>query len=329
LALAKDLIDDLEAVDLNKIDGEFYWRMCRDDLLGPLSQLAESIAPHIADPARRNEQFDEAQQQAIDKYRQSLDWLPDDNHRDNHRELLIDWFKQQLKAEELFASGQQFAEQLPHSVWQHYSKRARIPMRAPMTITLPKRESAVAFRIWSRSVTGDDLDAFDWPDRPLYDSVPDPPSSSPEVDDRIMQDIEPRPVSQVSLQIDFKLVTAPLASTSTEPPEDRADRPYIQVTVWWPLPPPGVVGNAYDAIVRKQHQWHLELPGSGTLQDKEVAIRTWAVGLLMSLGGTFSSALRDLESVFGYFDLSQEGDRQARNRLFDRVPEARSCLRAR
>src|SRR5215217_3681266 len=126
LALAKDLVDDLEAVDLNEIDGQFYWRTCRDDLLGPLSQLAESIAPHIVDPARRNEQFDEAQQQAIDERRHRNAGLRDEEIRPD---LELEWFKRKLKANELFAKGRQFAEQLPGFVWDHYKEHQRIPMR--------------------------------------------------------------------------------------------------------------------------------------------------------------------------------------------------------
>ena len=65
LALTKDLADDLEAVTLDEIDGEFYWRICRDDLLEPLTEFAASIAPHVLEAAQAS-QFDDAQLAEID-----------------------------------------------------------------------------------------------------------------------------------------------------------------------------------------------------------------------------------------------------------------------
>jgi hypothetical protein len=45
LALAKRLTDNLESLTLEEIDGEFYWRIVRDDLFDRLTELAGSIAP--------------------------------------------------------------------------------------------------------------------------------------------------------------------------------------------------------------------------------------------------------------------------------------------
>jgi hypothetical protein len=330
LALAKDLIDDLEAVDLNEIDGEFYWRMCRDDLLGPLSQLAESIAPHIVDPARRNEQLDEAQQQVIDEVRQRMDDNVHGGIDYGGGKQLLDWFMKDLKARELFAAGQPFAHQLPRFVWHHYKEGRRIPMRAPMTITPLGQGIALALRVWSRRVTGQDIDAFIWSDPPNYfvapyidsDFFPVPPG----VDDRTAPKTEPRPISQASLQIHFDLITELPASLRAKPPSDREEPPFIQITVRTPLPPPSVIGFAYDAIVRKQHQWHQELLGSDTVQDKEVAIRTWATGLLLRDGLSFREASFAVQAHTNRTGVSQNRFQQDRTRLIERVPEAEPYL---
>ena len=186
LDLAKNLFDDLETVDLTEIDGEFYWRICRDDLLGPLSHLAESIAPHIVDPARRNEQFDEAQQQKINKFRQAFVDSDDDG-----RERILDWFKKELKARELFTAGQPFAEQLPGFVWQHYSTGQRIPMRAPTSIIATQQGRALEIRISSSDVTGDKLEALVWAHPPEDYFVPEPPLLSAQNDDSATQELEP------------------------------------------------------------------------------------------------------------------------------------------
>src|SRR5688500_7640655 len=47
--LAEHLSANLDALDLDDVDGEFYWRVCRGDLLKPLTHLAASFAPNTAE----------------------------------------------------------------------------------------------------------------------------------------------------------------------------------------------------------------------------------------------------------------------------------------
>ena len=49
LKLAEHLSANLDALDLDDVDGEFYWRICRDELLEPLAHLAASFAPNTAE----------------------------------------------------------------------------------------------------------------------------------------------------------------------------------------------------------------------------------------------------------------------------------------
>src|SRR5829696_7656041 len=49
LSLAEHLSANLDALDLDDVDGEFYWRICRDELVEQLVQLAASFAPSTAE----------------------------------------------------------------------------------------------------------------------------------------------------------------------------------------------------------------------------------------------------------------------------------------
>jgi hypothetical protein len=322
LALTKSLVDDLESVDINVIDGEFYWRICRDDLLDPISQLAASIAPHIVDAGKYNDQLDDVQRQEIDEYTRRLAELDDET-----QERLIERFKLALKAEELFSAGRPSVEQLPESVWEYYSTRRRIPMRAPLRIAFGEGGHVIEVRVYSRGVIGAALDDFirSFPGRRYLPRDPEPRSGTA-LDDLLMQETAPQPVSVSSLHLDFALVTARAAPPQPESSTQLEDLPYVYIRLRRPIPPQGVISTAYDKIVRDWHQWHLQLPGAESLQDKTVVIRIWAIGLLMREGNSFQRTLRELEPLMGYLDLSQEADRQARNRLLERVPEARACL---
>jgi hypothetical protein len=58
-------------VDIAEVDGEFYWKICRDDLFDPLSRLAASIAPHLLDSRLRGALSDE-DQNSVENYRKFL-----------------------------------------------------------------------------------------------------------------------------------------------------------------------------------------------------------------------------------------------------------------
>jgi len=115
--------------------------------------------------------------------------------------------------------------------------------------------------------------------------------------------------------------------------------PYVEVVAPVPLPPAGTVAREYDALVREARRWHLALPGGGSKQEKEVAVRTWAVGLLVAAGELFSEAMH---AVAGREDGAPVGHTRAdragltpvgqtrfgqdRQKLVERVPEARPYL---
>ena len=296
LALTSDLVDDLrlDRVDLNEIDGEFYWKICRDDIFGPLSGVAAAYAPRRAEGRIR-----------IDEVDADLNELAmTDPPVAPRSPFLRDYFR--------------VGKDLPEGVVRRLLYGVPIPMREPMFIFQDESVSGTQALIYSRSVIGDELDKGitaeinRYPARPRHRRDADSAGSA----------------DTVSLHIDFALVTDP----DSEQFPDLGDSnllPFIVVTVPDPLPPEGVIARAYDAIVREQHRWHLDLPGSGTKQEADVALRTWAIALLMAGGERFMDAQGEVELRTGHRGVTQTRFGQDRARLIERVPEAEPYLYAR
>lgn len=103
--------------------------------------------------------------------------------------------------------------------------------------------------------------------------------------------------------------------------------PCVAVFMPLPLPPRGSVGREYDAVVRGQYRWHLELPGAGaSRQDKEVAIRTWGVALLLGAGRQFGQAMRLVCEAGRLSEVSQTQFGVNRQHVIERVSEAKAFL---
>ncbi len=105
----------------------------------------------------------------------------------------------------------------------------------------------------------------------------------------------------------------------------------IKVDVWLlpDLPPPELVGQAYDAIVRGVRQWHrhmIDAPAASDKQTPRVAARTWVVGLLCHVGYTVAQALAFAEIDAGLSSTTEGGFRRERAKLVARVPEAADFL---
>jgi hypothetical protein len=280
LTLTAALTKNIDSLTLDEIDGEYYWRICRDNMLGPLIDLGAPFAPPGADG---HTSFEE-----VTKY-------------------LFD--NKELANAYVTRVRPQFDE-VPYHVWLRLWDPNPIPLR-PSDIWAKDANTVLEVRVYSRAWSGVDLEAeLAWRrnENPSWFGLDAPDT--------------------VSIRMDVALVRDPQKGGRfyTFSPYPI---PVIEITLPFPLPSEGVAGRAYDAIVRDQQQWHLELPGGGTKQEKEVALRTWAIGLLMAGGETFTEAQREVDSLTGRSGVSQTRFQQNRKQLVERVPEAKPYLYAR
>ncbi len=106
-------------------------------------------------------------------------------------------------------------------------------------------------------------------------------------------------------------------------PERITFEPFVRVWVSTPPPTPGVLALHYDALVREQRKWHLELRGGVNGQDVATAIRAWAVGLLEASSENHWRAMSAVSDVTGRDGATPQKHRRDLDKLLARVPEAR------
>jgi hypothetical protein len=148
-------------------------------------------------------------------------------------------------------------------------------------------------------------------------------------DDRV----EPRPETSLeSVVIDVTFSFSPAGTEVTHPAPTigvlKIAAPHIVVVVGLPLPPAGTIANLYDNNVRRERQWHERLTGAPVRQEKHVALRTWATGLLVASGCKTRDAMRDVCAIIGEDEVTQVQFTEDRLRLVERVPEAKPFLYA-
>jgi hypothetical protein len=131
----------------------------------------------------------------------------------------------------------------------------------------------------------------------------------------------------VSVQVDFAFIEDTAQARRYWRSVAPLRVPFIAMQVGMPLPPTGAIAREYDAIVRDMHGWHLRLPDAmASRQEKEVAVRTWAVGFLVAGGVTFGQAMPRVCGATGLIEVSQTRFGEDRKRLMVRVPEAAEIL---
>lgn len=303
LAMTIDLAEDLENVDLDEVDGEFYWRCCRTDLHVRLAELCSRRPRPIG---ARKSQGEVAP------------------HSDDDLEGLVEpsdpvaFLREGLRyANELLDLADRATEVFPSTVWPRILDGERIAMRAVSAeVHGPRTPGSL--------------------DHTLYLKVFSGAWTGEQVEDEIRRQVQKgsrwlvlppeRAGTGVYVRVGFSLARdLEAAGGETE----AAGSPHVAICAELPLPPPGAIAREYDALVRRERQWHLLLPGGGSRQDKEVAIRTWAVAMLMTEGMVFGDAMAEVHRVTGFGDVSQARFGQDRTRLLERVPEAEPYLFAR
>lgn len=296
LTVLADLRDHLDEIDLDTIDGEFYWRCCRPDLI-----------------------------QSVDSLRVRIRGLRDRFGDENYGvQTLRDYESLQ----------ERYQAEFPN-VLDYLVTGGRVALRDayPTLITMcaydPYRrqpfdagsETVVELRVFSSAWTGRDVETrirrhLDGPwiteeDRIRFEPTP------------------PRPPNSVAVRVAIAFVNHELESNVLPGHGTHAafSLPHVVVSVGIPLPPEGEIGRLYDSIVRESNGWHQRLHGNATRQEKRVAIRTWAAGLLVGSGQKTAVAIYEACDALNELPVSQVQFSQDRVRLISRVPEASTYLR--
>lgn len=290
LTLLDDLGDELELLDLDSVDGECYWRGCRLDLLERVEALC--VTGLRSTPEDR---------------------FSHDDHEEPEEALVF--LRQGLRrANALYAIEANAASLYPRAVWRRLLEGERLAMRSAEgeVTTSGTGAQTLSLKIFSGAWRGAEVEAEvrrQDPDRSSWlDGGMRPDGSD----------------GDVRLAVTFALASEARtrAEVGGEPPRDA----YVLVTLPVPGPPAGVISREYDALVCGNKGWHRLLPGGGTHQDKEVALRTWAVGLLMLHGMGFGEAMRVVCQRARLVEVSQTRFGQDRKHLIARVPEAERYL---
>ena len=286
LTLLDDLVDELELLDLDTIDGECYWRGCRLDLLERVEALC-ATGPRSTPEDRFTHDDHEEPEEALVFLRQGL-----------------------RRANALHAIEAKAASLYPRAVWRRLLEGERLAMRSAEgeVHTSGTGAKTLFLKIFSGAWRGAEVEAEvrrQDPDRSNWLDGGVGPDTSDE---------------DVRLAVTFALASE--ARARVAPSFDPPRVPYVVVTLPLPGPPAGVIGREYDALVCGDKGWHRHLPGGGTRQDKEVALRTWAVGLLMLHGMGFGEAMRVVCQRARLVEVSQTRFGQDRKHLIARVPEA-------
>lgn len=298
-------LDD-EELDLDAIDGEFYWRCCRRDLHIEVENLVALVYSfdRVEIEVSNEQKLEQAQaiENAIDHLVSRFE--PEDPHIARHLFQTEGWTWIRLRDGRL----------------TEYPTGPANPLGPPPS---DAQEDRVELRIVSNRWTGADVEER------IMAYLKDPQFGHGGWSRQHWPGTEPSTDSMV-VRVAFEF--APAGSEvfdmfrRSQPP--TLALPHIVVTVAPPIPPAGAIAKLYDDIVLGQHRWHERLTGSPTRQEKRVALRTWAVGLLVGSGRKTSLAIRDVSEVLGEEEISQVQFTEDRRRLVELVPEAQPYLYA-
>ena len=346
LDLARRLLAAKADLDLDAVDGEFYWRFCRRELLVPLTGLLQAQAPHLLPRGHGVARFDDDDRRLLDAVPDFVFGSVSDDGVFVADEPGLDedsaYYRVLHERSALYRQAEEWAKQLPEFVWHHLMTGKWLPLSPPMGLGPDFDSSTLRLAVFSARIAGEDVAAalafwdetraYPYP-YPVYELDPfqvleDEAVEIPGGGPRGLPIAEPMASERDPVGWRFELVEAPPVLAPWQVPREPEHRPYVSVTATLPLPAPAAIGAAYDAVVRGQRRWHLRLGDAGTEQDVTVAIRTWAIGLLMHEGLTFQDARTALAKLLGPNLPGQEADRQARNKLVERVPQAAACVRS-
>lgn len=298
LSLLAELCPHLDELDLDAIDGEFYWRCCRTDLLAAIDDLKAALARSRG--PEHQQILTEGERGVLDVYHSLLNrFQPEFPNLERHLGE-AHWIRLRDGAINVFHT----AATPPFGVGWGCGLETRVELR----VFSSAWSGAEAERRIQAYIQGP-LFSDGWGGR--FDPQP------------------PRPPESVTVRVAFRFVAAhtegDLFRPTGRPP---LAHPHVLIDAGLPLPPSGTLAFLYDSIVRRERQWHLALAGAANRQEKRVALRTWAVGLLVASGRSTIDAIHDVCAALGEPEVTQVQFTEDRGRLIERVPEALSFLYA-
>jgi hypothetical protein len=295
-------LDD-DDLDLDAIDGEFYWRCCRRDLHAEVEKLVALISAFDPDATGPLTPEERAQAEVL------LSAIDEVVRRFEPEHPLIGHF--------LFGTGDWRWIRLRDGRLTSYRAGPQDRLGSPPP---GEREDRVELRVLSNRWQGAEVEA-------RLRSYLDEPNNGLSVRSlRRWFD----PGEDVAVRVSFEF--APSGTIGRDDYPLRAPptfaRPQIVVTMAPPLPPEGVIARLYDAVVIQTHHWPDRLPGSASRQDTRLAARTWSIGLLVGAGQKTPYAISAVCDVLGEDWVSPVQFTEDRHRLVARVPEAQPYLYA-
>ncbi len=305
LSTVERLIGQLDALDLDVIDGEFFWRACHPSVL-PLVDELRLIRDSGAVRYLDDKEEDSDERAAILQNTPATRWRPFADEASWHA---YQRYSEVYKAAERIIPDRMVGEMIDQDLVTMYP-----PDIAIVHINRPQqRVDYGVILVHTGAWRGVDVE-----------------HGIDRAADRVGL-LRPAPETATTHLLTVEMWL--------ERDGDRANRilnrkgeplprvPCVAVFMPFPLPPRGSVGREYDAVVRGLHEWHLQLPGAGaSRQDKEVAIRTWGVALLLGAGRQFGQAMRLVCDKGRLSEVSQTRFGVDRQRIIARVPEARAFL---
>lgn len=314
--LIRHLHDDM--LDLDAIDGEFYWRCCRKDFHADLAQALallpnygecegyeealvtpQELEAEAAHERAQFEAFERAMKQLVIRYE------PDDPLIEQHlyQQEGWDWIR------------------LREGRMTHYPAGPKNILGTRLNMV----EDRLELRVLSSRWTGKEVESR------LRTHL-----DNPFLGDRNRQQwTGATPLtdqSVIRVAFEFAHAGSEVVDFSRrwveEWPAPTLALPHVVVTVAPPFPPEGTIARLYDDIVLGHHRWHERLAGTPARQEKRIALRTWAIGLLVGAGNNTARAINDVAALLGEGAISQVQFTEDRQRLVDRVPEAQPYLYA-
>jgi len=268
-------LDD-EDLDLDAIDGEFYWRCCRPDIWSqveryPVSTRGDWVSMHMWD-------------NIVDAFD------PEERRRDP-----ASWVR------------------LRDGLVTRYMTGAQDPLGV---LAGSEQEQRVELRVFSNRWSGAGVE------QNIVSYLTD---LERRANDGI-RELWFKPGESEVIRVAFTFV--PTGSEATKPFRSlaRFALPHIVVVIGLPLPAAGTIAKLYNEIVLEKRQWGELLTGVPTQQEKRVALRTWAVGLLVGRGHGTIKAMREVCTVLGTPEVTSVQFTDDRRRLIERVPEAQPFL---